>query len=152
MTLSYQFLSLLAMIASGVATGFLVESFRDIALAAKPNFWVRRYRFFLEIILWAFLGCASYVLLFYLRDGAWRIYDPMAQIVGIGCYELWLRKPLLIVRRIFMHLIVRPIWWIIHLFISIIRYVIRVFVKIILIFIMPIIKIIKKIYPNTLQK
>lgn len=152
MTLSYQFLSLLAMVASGVATGFLVESFRDLAFAFRPNIWIRKYRYFFEIMLWAMLGCASYVLLFYLRDGAWRIYDPMAQIVGIGCYELWFRKPLMFIRRLFLHLIVRPIWWVIQLFITIIRSVTRVFLKIILIFINPIIKLIKKIYPITLQK
>jgi hypothetical protein len=152
MTLSYQFLSLLAMIASGVATGFLVESFRDMAFAFRPQFLIRKYRFFFEILLWAFLGCASYILLFYLRDGAWRIYDPMAQIVGIGCYELWFRRPLLFGRRLFMRLIVRPIWWIISLVVSFIRTIIRIFMRIILIFINPIIKLIKKMYPITLQK
>jgi hypothetical protein len=152
MTISYQFLSLLAMIISGVATGFLVESFRDIAYSLRPRASFRRYRFFLEIILWVGLGCASYLLLYYLRDGNWRIYDPLAQIVGIGFYELWFRSPLLVGRRVFMRLIIQPIWWVIHLFITVIRHIVRIIFKIIMIFIYPVIKLIKKMNPRSLKK
>lgn len=152
MTISYQFLSLMAMIVSGVVTGFLVESFRDIAYSLRPRATLRHYRFFLEIILWVVLGCASYLLLFYLRDGNWRIYDPLAQIVGIGCYELWFRSPLLAGRRVFMRLIVQPIWWVIHLFITIIRYIINIIFKIIMTFVWPLIILIKKMNPRSLKK
>ncbi len=152
MTISYQFLSLLAMIASGVATGFLVESFRDITNSLSPKFFLRKYRFLFEIILWAVLGFASYLLLFYLRDGNWRIYDPLAQIAGIGCYGLWFRTPLLVGRRIFMRLIIQPIWWFIYRILLIISYIIRIVIRIIMIIIFPIVKIIQKMYPNTLKK
>lgn len=152
MTISYQFLSLLAMIASGVATGFLVESFRDITSSIRPKSFLRKYRYILEILLWTTLGLASYVLLFYLRDGNWRIYDPIAQIAGIGCYGLWFRSPLLVVRRIFVRLIIQPVWWVIYHVLLIIQYIIRIIVRIIRIIISPVIKIIKKIYPSTLKK
>jgi hypothetical protein len=152
MTISYQFLSLLAMIASGVATGFLVESFRDITNSLSPKSFLRKYRFFFEIIVWTILGCASYLLLFYLRDGNWRIYDPLAQVAGIGCYGLWFRTPLLAGRRVFMHLIVQPIWWIIFHIYLVIRYLFVLIFKIVMIIIWPLIKIIKKMYPRSLKK
>lgn len=152
MTISYQFLSLLAMILSGVATGFLVESFRDSCDALRPRAFLRRYQGIFEIILWVGLGVASFYLLFYLRDGSWRIYDPCAQIVGIICYELWFRRPLLVVRRVFMRLIVHPIWWIIQLVMTILRYIVRVLVRIILIILWPILKLIEKIPLKTLKK
>ena len=156
MTISYQFLSLLAMILSGVATGFLVESFRDSCQALRPGALLRRYQRFFEILLWLGLGIASFYLLFQLRDGTWRIYDPCAQIVGIICYELWFRKPMLLGRHVFMRLIIQPIWWVIHLIVTIIRYIVRVLVKIIMVVLWPLIilvkKIIEKIPRRTLQK
>ena len=156
MTISYQFLSLLAMMLSGVATGFLVESFRDSCQALRPGAIIRRYQRFFEILLWIGLGIASFYLLFQLRDGTWRIYDPCAQIVGIICYELWFRTPMLFVRRVFMRLIVHPIWWVIHLIVTIIRNIIRVLVKLFMVILWPLIilfnKINKKIPRRTLQK
>jgi len=152
MTISYQFLSLLAMIASGVAAGFLVESFRDSCQALRPGALLRRYQGLFEILLWLGLGVASFYLLFYLRDGSWRIYDPLAQIVGIIIYELWFRQPMLIGRRVFMRLVVQPIWWILHLAVTIIRGVVRALVKIIMVIIWPFLKIIKKIPRRSLQK
>ena len=151
MTISYQFLSLLAMIASGVATGFLVESFRDSCQALRPRAFLRRYQGFFEILLWLGLGLASFYLLFYLRDGAWRIYDPCAQIVGIILYELWFRKPLLVVRRVFMKLIIRPIWWIIRLVLSLFSYIFRVLKRICMVLIWPFIILYKKIPQKTLK-
>lgn len=140
------------MIASGVATGFLVESFRDITNSIRPKFFLRKYRYLLEIVLWTMLGLASYVLLFYLRDGNWRIYDPLAQIAGIGCYGLWFRSPLLVVRRIVVRLIIQPVWWIIYHILLIIQYIIRIITRIVMIIISPLVKIIRKMYPSTLKK
>lgn len=152
MTISYQFLSLLAMIISGVATGFLVESFRDGCQALRPRAFLRRYQGFFEILLWFTLGIASFYFLFYLKDGSWRIYDPIAQIVGIICYELWFRTPLLIGRRVFMKLIVQPIWWILHFLVTIIRQVVRILLKIVKGLLWPFLKIIKKIPRRSLKK
>jgi hypothetical protein len=156
MTISYQFLSLLAMILSGVATGFLVESFRDSCQALRPGALLRRYQGFFEILLWLGLGIASFYLLFYLRDGTWRIYDPCAQIVGIISYELWFRKPMLLGRRVFMRLIVQPIWWIIHLIVTIIRHIVRLLVKICMTILWPLKKLVEKVFEKiprrTLQK
>lgn len=152
MTISYQFLSLLAMIASGVAAGFLVESFRDSCQALRPGALLRRYQGLFEILLWLGLGIASFYLLFYLRDGSWRIYDPLAQIVGIITYELWFRQPMLIGRRVFIKLVIQPIWWILHLVVTIIRHIVRILVKILMVIIWPFLKIIKKIPRRSLQK
>ena len=145
MTISYQFLSLLAMILSGVATGFLVESFRDSCQALRPGALLRRYQRFFEILLWLGLGIASFYLLFHLRDGTWRIYDPCAQIIGIISYELWFRKPMLLGRHVFMRLIVQPIWWILHLIVTIIRTILRIIIKICMTILWPLIKVFEKI-------
>lgn len=152
MTISYQFLSLLAMIASGVATGFLVESFRDSCQALRPRAILRRYQGFFEILLWLSLGITSFYLLFHLRDGSWRIYDPCAQVAGIMIYELWLRRPLLAGRHVFMRLVVYPIWWIIKLFWTILRRIFRILKNMIMLIIWPFIILYKKIPRKPLKK
>ena len=144
------------MIASGVATGFLVESYRDSSQALSPGAFLRRYQRLFEILLWLGLGIASFLLLFYLRDGSWRIYDPCAQVVGIILYELWLRRPMLAIRRLVMRLIVYPIWWIILLIFRIIRRLFLIIWNIVMIIMWPFIKliniIIEKIPLKTLKK
>nr|WP_075620332.1 spore cortex biosynthesis protein YabQ [Paenisporosarcina indica] len=133
------------MIASGVATGFLVESFRDGCRALRPRAFLRRYQGFFEILLWLILGFASFYLLFYLRDGSWRIYDPCAQVVGIILYELWFRRPMLAGRHVFFRIVVFPIWWIIKLVFSILRQIFRIIVNIFLVLMWPFIKVTQKI-------
>ena len=50
------------MMLSGVATGFLVESFRDSCQALRPGAIIRRYQRFFEILLLIGLGIASFYL------------------------------------------------------------------------------------------
>ena len=68
------------------------------------------------------------------------------------CYELWFRRPMLFARRVFMRLIVYPIWWVIQLFIKIIRSIVLLIVKILMIPIWPIIKLIEKINKINIKK
>ncbi len=140
------------MIASGVATGFLVESFRDSCQTFRPGALLRRYQGFFEILLWLVLGIASFYLLFYLRDGSWRIYDPAAQIVGIISYELWFRKPMLIGRRVFVRLVIQPIWWILQLITKIIHRIVRIFINLLTLIFWPFIKLSKKMNLRSLKK
>ncbi len=39
-----------------------------------------------EVIGWVVVGCWTFYILFLVRDGAWRMYDPFAQISGMLLY------------------------------------------------------------------
>ena len=141
MSLSVQFLSLLAMIGTGiVAAGFIDMIVTGTAHAGKKSI-IRRRAAVLEVIGWALVGCWSFYILYLVRDGEWRIYDPFAQLSGILLYTSFFHKPFRFFGRIILILFIKPIWfifqgifmiigWIFHLFSRVIDFLISPFVVI----------------------
>lgn len=152
MTLSLQFLSLLLMIASGILVGAIIEGTRFVTESFSKRSFVYKYRVGLEIIIWISLGLGTFYLLYEVRDGIWRIYDPLAQIVGILLYEQLFQPIFRLAGRIFLSLIVKPIWFIIRLFITIIRKIIQLIVIIVLFITKPFQYVYKKTIHLALQK
>ncbi|MEI4771506.1 spore cortex biosynthesis protein YabQ [Psychrobacillus sp. FJAT-51614] len=152
MTLSLQFISLLLMIASGILVGAIIEGTRFVTESFSKRSFVYKYRVGLEIIIWIFLGLGTFYLLYEVRDGIWRIYDPLAQIVGILLYEQIFQPVFRLAGRIFLSLIVKPIWFIIRLFISIIRKIIQLLVIIVIFLTKPFHYVYKKTIHLALQK
>ena len=94
MSLSVQFLSLLAMIGTGiVAAAFIDMIGTGTASAGKTSFF-RRHSTTFEVIGWVIAGCWTFSVLYAVRDGAWRIYDPFAQLSGILLYASFFHKPM----------------------------------------------------------
>ncbi|MEK3979388.1 spore cortex biosynthesis protein YabQ [Psychrobacillus sp. FSL K6-2836] len=114
MTLSLQFFSLLLMVFSGILVGAIIEGARFVTGSFPRRSYVYKYRIVLEIFIWITLGLGSFYILYEVRDGVWRIYDPLAQIVGILLYDQIFQPVFRLIGRIFLLLIIQPIWWIIR--------------------------------------
>ncbi|MFJ8066754.1 spore cortex biosynthesis protein YabQ [Psychrobacillus sp. NPDC096426] len=121
MTLSLQFYSLLLMVLSGVVIGAIIEGTRFVTNSFPKRTYVNKYSIAIEIIVWILLGLGTFYILFRVRDGIWRIYDPLAQVVGILLYEQLFQPIFRLVGRIFLHIVIQPIWFIFRIFILIIH-------------------------------
>ena len=132
MTLSLQFVSLLLMAASGITIGAIIEGTRFLTESFSKRSFIFKSRFVLEIMVWIIVGLGTFYLLFEVRDGTWRIYDPLAQLVGILLYEQFFQPIFRFMGRVFLNVIVKPILFIIQIFITIISKIL-LFLRIILI-------------------
>lgn len=83
MIVSEQFYQLIVMVLSGIAVGFIIDSIRLIVFSTPKRSSLRKWMMVVELLTWILLGGLTYYLLFWLKDGAWRAYDPLAQIAGI---------------------------------------------------------------------
>ncbi|HEX5563855.1 MAG TPA: spore cortex biosynthesis protein YabQ [Sporosarcina sp.] len=151
MSLSVQFLSLLAMIGTGIGAGVFMDLIGTGVDATGKKSIIRKYAVPLEVIGWILIGCASFYVLFIVRDGAWRMYDPVAQICGMLLYASIFHRPFRFFGRILNMLIIKPIWFIIMLIVKIISYIYRLIVKIVGFLLSPFVFLYHKVY-NSLFK
>ncbi|GLC90403.1 spore cortex biosynthesis protein YabQ [Lysinibacillus piscis] len=141
MIVSEQFFQLIVMILSGIAVGFIIDSVRLITFSTSKKSILRKWAIFLEFITWIVLGCLSYYLLFWLKDGAWRAYDPLAQIAGIFLYQAFLQGFFRFVARVIVAITWKPFWWIVRLIFALLQQIIRFFFNIGLLLVRPFVKI-----------
>ncbi|MEK5230264.1 spore cortex biosynthesis protein YabQ [Lysinibacillus sp. FSL K6-0232] len=141
MIVSEQFFHLIVMVLSGIAVGFIIDSVRLIVFSTPKRSSLRRWMMVFELITWILLGGLTYYLLFWLKDGAWRAYDPLAQIAGIFLYQSFFQNFLRFVARILVNITWKPLWFIIHLIITVIRQVLQLFIHIIMFVLRPFVKI-----------
>lgn len=152
MSLSVQFLSLLAMIGTGiVAAAFLDMIGTGTAHAGRKSI-IRRHAAWFEWMGWVIVGCWTFYVLFLVRDGAWRIYDPFAQLSGMLLYVTIFNKPIRFIGRIVLFIFVKPLWFIFHLIVSMIRYSIRFFVSILAFLCRPFVIMFRKFFINPFNK
>ncbi|MBE1556160.1 hypothetical protein H4683_003281 [Filibacter limicola] len=121
------------------------------AHAGKKSF-IRKYTIWFEVFGWVLIGCGTFYILFLVRDGAWRMYDPFAQISGMLLYVSCFYKPFRFFGRILLIMIVKPIWFIIHVIISIIRQLIRIAVRIVVLLLTPFVKLFRILSRNLFIK
>ncbi|SFQ78215.1 Spore cortex protein YabQ (Spore_YabQ) [Psychrobacillus psychrotolerans] len=152
MTLSLQFFSLLLMVCSGVLVGAIIEGTRFITESFPRRSYVYKYRVVLEVFVWIALGLGSFYILYDVRDGVWRIYDPLAQIVGILLYDQLFQPVFRLTGRIILRLIIQPIWWIIHFIWIVINKVIHLIWMLISFILKPFQYIFRKTWHLALQK
>lgn len=151
MSLSVQFLSLLAMIGTGIGAGAFMDLIgTGIDKSGKKSI-IRKYSVLIEIIGWILIGCASFYVLFEVRDGAWRMYDPFAQVCGMLLYASIFHHPFRFFGRIINLLIIKPIWFIILLVVRIIRMIFRLLVKLVKVLVAPFIYLYNKVYTSLFQ-
>jgi spore cortex biosynthesis protein YabQ len=146
MSLSVQFLSLLAMIGTGIVAAAFIDMIGTGTAHASRKSIVRRRAAWLEVIGWTIAGCWTFYILYLVRDGAWRIYDPVAQMSGMLLYASFFHKPIRFFGRIILLLILKPLWFIVNLFISIIRQIIKIILKVIFFLFTPIVNPIVKLF------
>lgn len=129
------------MIGTGiVAAGFIDMIGTGTAHAGKKSI-LRRRAAVLEVIGWIIVGCWSFYILYLVRDGEWRIYDPFAQLSGILLYSSFFHKPFRFFGRIILVLVIKPLWFIIHGVFMVIGWVIRLFIRVIDFLIRPFVEI-----------
>lgn len=145
MSLSVQFLSLLAMIGTGVAAGAFMDMIGTGTAYAGKKSLVRKYAVLLEVIGWVLVGCGTFYVLYLVRDGAWRMYDPVAQVSGLLLYASFFYRPFRLLGRILLILFVKPLWYIVNLLVSIVRQVFRLLVKVLAVPILPFVKLFHRI-------
>lgn len=152
MTLSLQFYSLLLMVLSGIVIGAIIEGARFVMNSFPKRTFVFKYSAALEIVVWIILGLGTFYILFNVRDGIWRIYDPLAQIVGILLYEQLFQPIFRLAGRIFLRIVIQPIWFLIRIFITIINKIFRLIGFVLLTIVRPFHFIYKKIWHLALKK
>ncbi|CAM3256036.1 spore cortex biosynthesis protein YabQ [Filibacter tadaridae] len=131
MSLSLQFLSLLAMIGTGIVAGAFMDMIGTGTTHAGNKSLIKKRAIWLEIIGWILVGCGTFYILYLVRDGAWRMYDPFAQISGMLLYVSFFHKPFRLLGRILLMIFVKPVWFLICFVLSIIRQIILFIVKVI---------------------
>jgi spore cortex biosynthesis protein YabQ len=145
MSLSVQFLSLLAMIGTGIVAGAFMDMIgTGTAYAGKKSF-IRKYAVAIEVIGWVLVGCGTFYVLYLVRDGAWRMYDPVAQVSGLLLYASFFYRPFRLLGRIVLLLVVKPLWFLIRLIVSVVRQIIRLLMKILSVLVLPFVKLFRLI-------
>ena len=152
MSLSVQFLSLLAMIGTGIVAGAFMDMIGTSTAHAGKKSIIRRRAVWLEVIGWILVGCWTFYILYLVRDGAWRIYDPFAQISGMLLYVTIFYKPFRFFGRILFMLFIRPLLFFVHLVVSIVSLVIRSIVKVFAVLLTPFVKIFRIISGKLFKK
>lgn len=148
MSLSVQFLSLLAMIGTGIGAGASMDLIGTGIDAAGKRSIIRKYAVLLEVIGWIIVGCASFYILFLVRDGAWRMYDPVAQICGMLLYASIFHRPFRFFGRLLNMLLIKPVWFVILFIIRVISGIFRLLFKILLFLLKPFFYLYDKIYES----
>ena len=152
MTISEQVVSILIMTISGLFIGATVDGARYLLSALSPKFFLRKMGYGVELIVWGILGALTYYILFIIKDGEWRLVDPLAQILGIFLYESIFQSYFRFVGRVFVLLFIKPIYLIIKFIISTIVGIIRLLISIFIFLFKPFYKIFTKITRNVPQK
>lgn len=145
MSLSVQFLSLLAMIGTGIMAAAFIDMIGTGTASAGKTSFIRRHSTVFEVLGWTIAGCWTFSILYIVRDGGWRIYDPFAQVSGILLYASVFHKPIRFVGRIILILFVKPLWFIISTFFSMIWKLLRFFLKMFFLLFTPFVKLFRKI-------
>lgn len=145
MSLSVQFLSLLAMIGTGIGTAAIIDLIGTGIASVKKTSIIRRYAVLLEVIGWFVAGCWTFYILYLVRDGGWRIYDPFAQISGMLLYMSMFHKPIRFLGRVILILLIKPIWFLLYVMIKFVQRLLLILFKIILFPFTPFISLFRKL-------
>ncbi|AYC30689.1 spore cortex biosynthesis protein YabQ [Paenisporosarcina cavernae] len=150
--MTHEFLQLVTLTFSGIVIGAVIDWLQDVLALLRPtkkNRWIKAG---IIVFAWAIFGVATFFLLWRLTFGEWRIYDPVAQFIGMMMYGYWFRDAVLIIRKILYLLVFRPIYFILHSLVYVIRQVVRAIFYIFWVFIWPIRSIWNKYFQKYLKK
>nr|WP_255731565.1 spore cortex biosynthesis protein YabQ [Solibacillus sp. MA9] len=131
------------MFISGIAVGMVIDGTRIITRQFPIKF-IRDIARYLEALVWVLLAISTFYLLFLIKGGQWRFVDPLAQILGIISYELFFQNIARFIGRLFVNIVIKPIYFIGHVFVVIIRKIIQFVIALCLLIINPIFKFLKK--------
>lgn len=144
MSLSVQFISLLAMMGTGVLAGAFMDMISTFVAGASKRSIIRKWAVVLEVVGWIFIGFGSFYILFLVRDGAWRMYDPLAQLSGMLLYASLFYVIFRFFGRVCLTIIIRPLWFLAHLCVSTLRQLLRIIFRIVFTLFRPFYKLYRK--------
>ncbi len=140
------------MIGTGIVTAAFIDMIGIGTTSTGKKSFVRKYSAVFEVFGWLIAGCWTFWVLYVIRDGAWRIYDPFAQLSGILLYISLFHKPIRLVGRIILVLLLKPIWFILHLIISAFLHIFSFIVKGILLLSTIIVRIFSSPFRKSFEK
>lgn len=146
MSLSVQFFSLLSMIGTGIIAAALIDLIGISVAHVGKRSLVKKYSVLLEVFGWILAGIWSFTILYNVRDGAWRIYDPFAQLSGLLLYVSFFHRPFRFVGRVIFLIVLKPIWSIFYFIFSAFKYVMVLLIRLIKIPFSPLVLIFRKLY------
>ncbi|MHA6260529.1 spore cortex biosynthesis protein YabQ [Sporosarcina sp. CAU 1771] len=152
MSLSVQFLSLLAMIGTGIVAAAFLDMIGTWTAHSGRTSFIRRRASWFEFIGWVIVGCWTFYILFLVRDGAWRIYDPFAQLSGMLLYISFFYKPFRFIGKIVLLIFIKPFLFIIKFIVTVIRQVILFIVKVITLLFRPFVRLFRKYFTIPFNK
>lgn len=152
MTVNEQLVSILIMTLSGILIGAIIDGTRSFLSAISPNSFLRKIAYGVELLVWALLGAITFYILFLVKGGEWRLVDPLAQVLGIFLYESFFQPLFRFLGRVFIIIIIKPIFLLVKFVISIIKMIIRLIIRIITILMWPFYKIYTKIRNSIFHK
>ncbi|SDE77484.1 Spore cortex protein YabQ (Spore_YabQ) [Bhargavaea beijingensis] len=125
MIVSHQLLSLLAMVGTGILTAAAIDIIRTAGGGTRAGTAI-------ELMAWPLLGLFAFSVLFAVRSGEWRLYDLLAQLVGVLLYESALHRPFRFAGRLIAALVIRPILFLLGLLCKIAAFIVGIPVRLIL--------------------
>lgn len=137
MTVSEQIVNVMIMTISGIFIGAVIDLFRTVIGEMSPKSFFRKFPNGIELIIWALLGACTFIIIFYIKGGEWRLIDPLAQIFGIYLYETIFQPLFRLIGRVIFILFINPFLLFIKLIGIVIRSIFRLIRNIILIFLSP---------------
>lgn len=152
MTVNDQLINVMIMAISGIFIGSIIDFIRTMLGEMSPKSFFRKFANGIELFVWALLGVCTFIILFFIKGGEWRLIDPLAQICGIFLYETFFQRVFRLLGRIVFILIIKPFFLFSRLIMTIIKSIFRLFFNIILIFLSPFIWIYNKLLKKPFRK
>ncbi|MBB6455254.1 spore cortex biosynthesis protein YabQ [Salirhabdus euzebyi] len=127
MSLTLQFITMTAMVGSGIYLGMAIDTFNRFYRKKKRNGFIRYTN---EILFWILQGLILFYILYLVNQGELRLYVWLAVIFGFAFYQsvfrVWYLKSLEHIiqwavatirfcRNLFERLIIAPIKWLLKL-------------------------------------
>lgn len=125
MIVSHQLLSLLAMVGTGILAAAVIDMIRTAGGGTRAGTAI-------ELMAWPLLGLAAFFVLFAVRSGEWRLYDLLAQLLGVLLYESSLHRPFRFAGRLLTALVIRPIFFLLDLVWRVVAFIVGIPLKLIL--------------------
>lgn len=164
MTLHTQFITMIAMVISGIYLGFATETFRRIEVK-----WQARTiaRYILEVLYWVVQTGLLFYILYQMNQGEMRFVFVLACLLGYSMYivlcKQWyvrlLETILHIIKTVISwtincidNLIIQPIIWLMQMSIQFIKFVYKILIKILYLIIYPLLFLMKKYLPESFFK
>lgn len=152
MSLSVQFFSLLAMIGTGILAAALIDMINTGIIHAEKRSFIGKYGIVLEVLGWIIAGIWTFTILYTVRDGAWRIYDPFAQLSGLLLYIAFFYRPFRFVGRVLLLLFVKPVLLVIRMIFLLFKNIIRGLLALFEILLRPFVLIFRKLFGKHFKK